>query len=289
MTMRCEEAREQLVHLLYEELPPEEAAVIRGHAQICSACARELRALEDTLGAIGAWGQLPVGQPFRPATTLQALRVAWARQRRWSRFAQRYRQWDIGPPVLCGIAFAALNFFLLKDYVAAAGLSASSHVFLGVLSGGLCAGLFYIALRGGQAPARLNPQPTAWAVLIAMGLTCLLLYLIPVPALLIRPPLGWLLEASPGGVGKDLAYLVMGAGYAAIPFVLGGLVAGRRIRERLLPHAVGGACMYVAAIAPGLAIVCAPFSLAIYLSMLAGAGMGGFGGALAGLWLMASV
>lgn len=289
MMMRCEDAREQLVHLVYDELPSEVTMALRSHADACPACARELRSLEATLAAIDGWGELAVGHPVHSAASLEALRTARARHGRRSRLVERWRPLELCLPALCGIAFGALTFFLLRDYVAAADLSATTHVFLGVLSGGLCAGLFHIALRGAQWPAGLQIQPTAWAVLAAMFLTCLLLYAIPVPTVLTRPPLAWLLEINPGGAGKALAYLVVGAVYAAIPFVVGGLATGRRIGERLLPHAVVGACVYLAAIAPGLAVVCAPFGLGIYLSMLGGAGIGGLGGALVGLWITASI
>lgn len=289
MTMRCEEAREQLVHLVYEELPPEDAVALRGHTDACPACARELRTLEATLGAISAWGQLPIDQRFRPAPALQAMMAARPGRHFWARLTKASGPWEFCPSALCGILFAGLSFLFLKDYLAAADLSATTHLFLGILSGGLCAGLFHIGLRGAQRPMGLHLQPTAWAVLIAMFLTCLLLYIIPVRALLARPPLAWLLDSSPGGLGKELAYLVIGAAYAAIPFLVGGLAAGRRIRDRLLPHAVAGACIYLAVIAPGLAVVCAPFGLSIYVTMLGGAATGAFGGALTGLWLMASV
>lgn len=288
MTMRCEDAREQLVDLVYDELPPEATMALRDHTDTCPACARELRALEATLGAIGAWGQLPIGQPFRPAPALQTMMTAGPGRHFWSRFTAAFRSWDFCPSAICGMIFAALTFFLLKDYIAAAELPATTHVFLGVLSGGLCAGLFHIALRGGQRPMGLRLQPTAWAVLIAAFLTCLLLYLIPLPVLLMRPPLAGLSETGPWGAGKEMAYFLMGVAYAAIPFVVAGMVASRRIRERLVPHAVAGACMYLLVVAPGLAIVCAPFNFGVYLSMLGGSGLGGLGGALAGLGLMAS-
>lgn len=285
--MQCEEARPQLLDLLYEELPAEEeATLVRRHCETCAACAQELRALEATLGAIDAWGHVPVGEPFRPAPALQALRSAQARQPRWFRAVGRGGPWEVCLSALCGVAFAALTMFLLRDYVAAAALSAPTHVILGVLSGGLCAGLVHLALRGGQAPGGLRLQPTAWAVLIAIFLTCLLLGLVPLPTLLARPVVARFLGVTASGAGSTLGYLVLGGAVAAVPFLIGGLAAGRRIRERLLPHAVAAACVYVVVIAPGLAIVCAPLGLAVYMSMLGGGAIGGLGGVLAGLWLI---
>lgn len=282
--MRCEEARDRLLDLVYEELPPEDALALRRHAEACPVCAEELRAIEATLGALDAWGQLPVGEPFRPAPALEALRAARSRRHFWSRWAERGGPWEVWVPALGGIAFAALSFFLLRDYVTAAGLSATTHVLLGVLSGGLWAGLCHLALRERTWAAPVRLQPTAWAVLIATFLTCVLLYLAPVTSLLARPPLAWLLEG--GATSKAMAYLLLGMLYAAIPFAAGGWVAGRRIRDRLLPHAVAGVCIYLLMIAPDLGVVCAPFGLGIYLSMLAGTALGGLGGAFAGLSLV---
>jgi hypothetical protein len=72
MDMRCEEIRDQLVDLLYDETGmPAAGPELRAHVQSCSACRKELEGLQQVRVALRAWKDeapiRPVALPKSPA------------------------------------------------------------------------------------------------------------------------------------------------------------------------------------------------------------------------------
>lgn len=286
--MRCGEVHEQLVHYFYGELAEDENAVIYGHLMGCRICQEELALLKLTFGALDAWqvpsspllderepAQLTPGPLYEGVTS-----------------AQR----PVFEPLTsigCGMLWALASLFLMKEYLSVNPFAPSTHLALGVLSAGLFAALCHLALwgyaRAFESRLGLSLMLTARVTLLAIGLTCLTFYMFPVP---------WIVQNWRGGSFAPflsqpfpiaLLYLLIGVGSAIIAFLVAGIALGRKLAHNLWLHALLAACLYVAVMAPGLAVICIPFSLAIYVSMLAGSLLGGVAGGMVGLRVAASL
>jgi len=73
--MRCEEIREQLVELLYEEAGmPAASPELRAHVQSCPACRKELEDLKQVRIALGTWkDEAPIRLVALPKSTARGL------------------------------------------------------------------------------------------------------------------------------------------------------------------------------------------------------------------------
>jgi hypothetical protein len=80
--MRCEEFRERLVELLYDDHgAAPDAADLRAHVRSCPACSRELEELAGVRKALGLWQDEPLLRPVEVPQALPAFRrglpAAW--------------------------------------------------------------------------------------------------------------------------------------------------------------------------------------------------------------------
>lgn len=85
--MTCNRARELLPLLLYDELPPEEAAELRGHLQQCAGCQQELTALGGVRQALDAASVVPAATVDLGRIYAQASQRQQRQLRRWRRVA----------------------------------------------------------------------------------------------------------------------------------------------------------------------------------------------------------
>jgi hypothetical protein len=101
--MNCNEARELLPALLYDNLPPENADAVRAHVTGCPACRQEFAELERVRIVLDAVAvpavSVDVSRVFQQAAALQQCRA-----RRWRRAAV----------AACGLAAALLLVVLLR-------------------------------------------------------------------------------------------------------------------------------------------------------------------------------
>jgi len=179
-----------------------------------------------------------------------------------------------------GTLWALASLLLLRKYLDASAFPPVVHLLLGVLSGGLFAGLCHLALWGSEGRLGGRLERTGWslkvvgrAALLAIGLTCLAFYAVPP---------GWVFRWGGLDSSPALGYFIVGGIYTTLAALGAGLFVGKRLGQRLLPHALLATCLYVVVMAPGLALICTPFGLMVYLSLLAGSALGGLLGALGG-------
>ncbi len=93
MIMGCDETREQLMDLLYDEGTPEARAESRAHLDACASCRAEWEALRGTRARVAALADRDVPS----AATARILRAAAERRRQG--FAERLADW-LGPLAL---------------------------------------------------------------------------------------------------------------------------------------------------------------------------------------------
>lgn len=286
--MSCREVHENLVHYLYGELEEGEKALVEEHLSGCRICRNELALLKLTFRALDAW-QVP-SPPILVDRILAQLEPGPAHEGAIS--ARR----PLLEPLIsigCGMLWALVSLFLLKKYLAVNTFTPFTHLVLGVLSGGLFAALCQLAFWGSgrafEERLGLSLTLTARVALLAIGLACLTFYVFPVP---------WLLQNLLGGplpvfLSSDstlvLSYLLVGGGSAIPASLVAGIALGKKLAYRPGLHALLAACLYVVVMAPGLAVICIPFSLAIYLSMLGGSLLGGVAGVTFGFWVASSI
>ena len=289
--MRCQEAREQLVHALYGELSEAEEAAVQEHLGACGECREELRALKATMKALDEWREVPL-----PATLHSVGRVSLAGALQAGRAWRWNAVFSYLAPVALGMALSLASLFLLREYLLANEFSSFTHVVLGISMGVLFSGLFQLAFKGKEilvqrktGEVRLSLKATAWMAITAIGMVCVLAYMFPAPWVLQRVAF----TLGPRGLADAsflrVAYFLLGAGYTSIAFFPGSLFVGRRLQGERLLHILVAACLYLIAIAPGLAVICLPFSLGIYLSMLGGSVVGSMIGSAFGIWIAARI
>lgn len=288
--MTCEECRASLVDLVYEEASPEEGRRLHAHLEGCEGCRRELEALRRVAGLLDRWQEIPLPVHPAPVPAPQPAPIG-IRSRVIS--LRRSPGWRIAGSLAAGACWALLSLFLLRGYLVASPLSPMLHVFLGALSAAIGSSLFYTAFGGSWAgpgvTARADSAPLARGVLLGAPITCLLLALGPAPwtvagfgspdevAAAVRP------EALAG------LYLLYGAGFGFLGLFAGYLVTGRGVWRGSLTTPAVAACLFLMAVAPGLAVVSIPFTAGTYASVLGGSALGGLGGSTLALWLRARV
>ncbi len=274
--MNCREVQELLIHYLYDECSAPEQGAVEGHLQACHPCQEELAALKRTLQALDLW-EVPSPEPSPESVTMGLLKPAG--RLKGSPLPGR----PFVEPLISiagGTLWALASLLLLRKYLDASAFPPVVHLLLGVLSGGLFAGLSHLALwgSGGVLGGRLGTtgpslKVTARAALLTIGLACLTFYAVPP---------GWIFRWGGLDSSPALGYFIVGGTYTTLAALVAGLFVGKRLEQRLLPHALLATCLYIAVMAPGLALICTPFGLAVYLSLLAGSALGGLLGALGG-------
>jgi len=288
--MSCEVCRASLVHLLYEEASPEVAGRLHTHLKGCEGCRRELETLQRVTGLLDRWQEIPLPVHPVPVPAPQPGPVG-TRSRLLS--LRRLPGWRVACSLAAGTCWALLSLFLLQSYLAASPLSPLAYVLLGSIAGAIGGGLCYTAFGGswpgfGPAP-RPDAAPLARGVLLGAPATCLFLALGPAPWTLAG--LGGPNELAAALRSEALAglYLLYGAGFGFLGLFAGYLVTGRGLWRGSLATPAVAACLFVLAIAPGLAVVAIPFTAATYAPVLGGSALGGLGGSTLALWLRAAV
>lgn len=286
--MSCRAVHENLVHYLYGELEEGEKAFVEGHLSGCRICRNELALLKLTFRALDAWQvqSSPVLVEREPAHLTPGPTYEGVT--------------SVRRPVLeplisigCGALWAFISLFLLRGYLSVNTFAPFTHLILGILSGGLFAALCHLALWGyGRAlegRLGLSLMLPARVALLAIGLACLTFYILPIPWLLQKGLAVPFLAFPSRDSALAPSYLLVGGNAALLAFLVAGIALGKRLAHGPRLHTLLAACLYVIVMAPGLAVICIPFSLVIYMSMLGGSLLGGVAGATFGFWAASSI
>jgi hypothetical protein len=284
--MTCEECRASLVDLVYEEASPEEERRLHAHLEGCEGCRRELEALRRVAGLLDRWQEIPLSVHPAPVRVPEP-GPSGVRSRV---FSPRWLPgWRIPGSLAAGACWALLLPFLLHGYLVASQLPGMVHVLLGVLSAAIGSSLFYTAFGGNWTrpgpSAYPEAAPLARGVLLGAPAACLLLALGPAPWTLAG--LGGPNELAAGLLPEALAglYLLYGAGFGFFGLFAGCVVTGRGVWRGSLTTSAAATCLFLLAIAPGLAVVSIPFAVGTYAPLLGGSALGGLGGSTLALWL----
>lgn len=274
--MDCRKCRECLVDYLYGELPREVGAHVRSHVAECVDCRSELRLLTRTRETLDAWREAPPPAYLGNVSQELAARVPRTRMTFWSRSMASH--WV---PLATGGLVALLTFVLLQDYVEASPLPTAIHVFLHILWGALFGLLLHLGLRGKSIHDAESPNGwwglassrAARGALVSASLGCILVAAVPLP--LFFRMTGLVSDSS-------MAYGLGLLGYSAVA-AAGATLAVRPSADGRCRHPMVLAGLYAVVMGPGLAVICVPLTLAVYLAALAGSIAGATLGSFAGL------
>lgn len=290
--MDCQEVQAQLIEYFYEEISPETEIVLLRHLEQCEQCAQEYQQLKETLQVLDRWEVSPPPGLFeRILTTVQQTGISRA-------FSWRQRV-EHPPPlsVLQQLVISAIVgsgatvgsiLFLTRILPSRPPLSTSALLICGAIWGVLYVTLF--GLASAQSDSRFSRirslARTARVTLVALGIATLMLGGGLFLQRLSFGALELVLNSVLGEIHSWGGYFVLGGLTALFALFLGTIIIGPSTTTQPISHTLLASCFFTMAVAPGLTILCLPFTLGIYLSAVAGSGVGALlGGSLGSLVL----
>lgn len=289
----CDKIQRQLAHYLYGELAPPQALEVMGHLERCGPCRDEFARLQRVYQALDLWEDLaPPPELHQRLLT----RVAEERVRepfRWREYVSREKAMlRTMASVACGIVAAIVSVLIVTGNVPTSPLTPQTFLICGILWGGVYIALFRLALTP-QRPARpslrwgrvrLDLTRVATVILVALGIAVFTTFAFPLLNLAdvreIRTLYGGWLSEWP----DQTVYFVFGSVVALIALLFPTRLLGGAAPLRPLSHGLLVGCLFTVAMAPGLMILCMPFTLALYLSALTGSAAGAVIGGAVGSW-----
>lgn len=291
--MACEKIQRQLAHYLYGELEPPQALEVMGHLERCPSCQDEFAHLRRIYQTLELWEDITPPPELR-----QRLLACVAQERarepfRWREYVLREKAMlRTTAAVACGIAAAIISVLIVTGNVLTSPLTPQTFLIYGILWGGVYIALFRLALTP-QGLARsslrwgrvaLDLTRVATVVLVALGIAVFTTFAFPLLNLAdvrdIRTLFGWWLSRWP----DQTVYFVFGSIVALIALLFPTRLLGGAATMRPLSTGLLVGCVFTIAMAPGLTILCIPFTLGLYLSALVGSAAGAFVGGTVGSW-----
>lgn len=277
--MDCHEVQQALIDASYDKLPAPVRRAVAAHRAACGDCDEVWTSLHAVHVALDQWHDVapPADLHARVLTRVAAARSTAATGVGWRRGLVH-----TGLSVGAGLAMMALTMLLLSPWLPLEAVTPRVLVICGALWGGAYIGLYRLALsEAGWRPwpggfGRSQIAGAAGVAVVALGMATVFVAVmarLPVVAALssLLSPL-WLTIVGSG----TLALLALLVSTAGLGYVLG---------PRSLMQALLAACLFLVAAAPGLLMVCVPFTLGAAAGVLLAVGLGaGAGGAL-GTWL----
>lgn len=292
-SISCEEFREGLDALLANTLEAERARAIHEHKDSCKECSEMY---ENTFDLLSSFSALPSPSP-RPYVIENLERSIEAEQRSitlgslWSRLQARPTYRMISAMALGLLAAFVTTFSFSQVALTLEGLTQTLLVCALFWACGYT-GMFDLAFRKKvtlQARSSFSltraGERIAFPVLIALGVATI--------GLLATAPFGGLrlIFSSFGGFGDSLAqpvpysgWFLFGALIGSVSLLLGVNLAHGRTSRPLLFDGVLAGSLFVLLIAPGLAIICVPFTLGLFFTLSAGLIIGALSGGILGFW-----
>ena len=277
--MNCEAVQQALIEALYDDLPATTRREVEAHRATCVACAQTWASLQAMQQVLGQWQDVapPADVRARVLAQVAAQRVAVPAGAWW-----RQGLLHTGLAVGAGLAMMAVTMVLLSRFLPLEAIAPPALLLCGSLWGGAYIGLCRLALSeaaGAQqrwVPGGLLLARAARMALLAVGVATLLLTLglaLPVAAWLERLfPTPWLTFLG----GGTVALLALGVSSGCL---------GRVPDTRPLLPTLLAACFFMLAVAPGLLMLCVPFTVGVYVGVVLAVGLGASAGGVLGALL----
>lgn len=256
--MNCDQIRERLVDLLYEELDHEERGAVTGHLESCTACQSRWARVRAVASAADRWSAPPVSRGIAE----RALVRVTAEQR--APRAPRLSPAVIAARLLLG-GGASLVSLLLVAGVANGQTTAVGAAALAVIWTVLYSGL----LLASHHPSIRSLAPAA---LVGTAGALVLVPVLSIPSV-VEACERWA-TAAQSSAPFTLVLLVVAAGYTAGPLVVGGLIGSGAHDRRGVVDGVKLSLLYGLMIAPAVYLQCLSLPLEITALWMSGAVLG---------------
>lgn len=288
--MECSKIKDQLIDYWYNELTKEEAGTVRKHLERCAICREELELLQRTHQWLNAWKEITPA-PGLSQRLQEQLTQARPRAKISSSVWKR-PLFKMGLSTACGVLTAILSVFILSGNMPTTGLSPKSLLICGILWSAAYSILFCLAFLGirtrreegsVQEPGSYLFQaaiPALIAVLVATLITSLVLSKSPQ-----LNEIKLFLDNLLDPLSDSMRYFLLGSMTSLFSLFIGSLILGRRLSVTPLVQGSLAACLFTMAVAPPLSVLCIPFTLGIYTSLLFGSFLGALTGGTLGSWL----
>ena len=289
----CGTIEKQLIHYLYGELTPEESLEVSRHLETCNNCRKEFEALQMTVGILSKWQDITPAQELRDKLFKRISRESWSW---WVRIGNYILTANLALKtvfsVVFGVLSAFLSVFIITRYVTPTHLSPESLLICGIVWSGAYIALFGLALNRKGSGVTIKGVKFDLTHLARGALVS-----IAIATTLVSVSLCLVLETSQvsnfkalfgtlfGEFHRGFVYFSAGSVLALASLFTGSLILKKGSASHPFVHCLLATCLFTLAIAPGLTVICIPFTLGIYLSLLSGSGFGALLGSTVGFLL----
>lgn len=280
--MDCKEAKVLIVTLLSGDISEREKESLLAHLATCKVCSHEKEGLERVWRNIGALPELEVPADLRDATLSRFEEMFQREKLRLSRKGFLWQDWIPKPlaAIFGGVAMAVFSLWVLRGVTALEQLSGEVVFLCAALWTGILAGTFLLAT--GSFPALgFGWQWASRVGLVSLGVTMSGTVLCPKMNLI-----HWWETLPPGqfllSFGSAVSHGAFGIIYSFLPFSIALYFLGRKMKGKLLPHALSAGGFFLVLLLPAIYLQASPLSSAALQTWVAGSIFGILIGVLTG-------
>ncbi|RMF67693.1 MAG: hypothetical protein D6743_04485 [Calditrichaeota bacterium] len=284
--MTCPEVQEMLMSYLAGDVSEKERRQVKNHVEACSACARELHELHLVWQSLDAWDEQSVPKHveqkiLRAAREASASLEEHSAVHSWGGLRRLFRPMI---PLALGLVAAIFSAGVLSSGMNLSEVHPLGLTAVGALWTGIYGIVFYMLFSAGSTEAR-TWRAFAQASIIAVGIFLGFTLFSPVPSSVHFCRYYSLTQPVVDRLSIGGTFFLFGALYALIPMSLAAYLSGARAGKH--PWAKGSLAgvMFVALIAPGIYLQCAPFAFGVLLVWFGGALVGSVLGGVLGYWV----
>lgn len=280
--MDCEEAKALVADLLSGDILEWGEKSLMAHLATCKVCSHEKEGLERVWRNIGALPELEVPADLRDATMSRFEEMLQRERPRLSWMGFLWEDWVPKPlaAIFGGVAMAVFSLWVLRGVTALEQLNDEVIFLCAALWTGVLAATFLLA-TGNLPGLGFTWQWASRVGLLSLGLTMLGTFLCPKMNLIhwweTLPPGRFLLNFGPA-----ISQGAFGIIYSFLPFSIALYFLGRKMKGKLLPHALSAGGFFLVLLLPAIYLQASPLSSAAIQTWVAGSIFGILIGALSG-------
>ncbi|MBI4642111.1 MAG: zf-HC2 domain-containing protein [Candidatus Tectomicrobia bacterium] len=281
--MKCLQVQHFLTDYLYDELSWWRRRQVAHHVEKCHQCQRELELLRKTRAVLHLWKEVEpsreLGERLTERLVEESLSVFGK--------IEEGPQWSSPRsflPIGYGTLAASVSIVVFARNALEPTIDLRIVLVCGMFWATVYSLFFKFALNGFlmTAVSRAIVKPVVSAILLAMGFATVMTFLLPFLVREERVEFIYLSSRDPLVLGL---YFLLGAGYALLSLFLGAILAPEPPKGKIFLYGSVAGCFFALVLAPGLIILCIPFTLGLYAMLLLGSTVGAIAGGTLGFWI----
>jgi len=282
--MKCLQVQHFLTDYLYDELSWWRRRQIAHHVEKCHQCQRELELLRKTRAVLHRWEEVEPSTELRERLTARLSEERLSIPEKVEEGSQRSSLRDF-LPLIYGTLAALFSVTAFARNALEPTIDLRTLLVCGMFWAAAYSLFFRLAFFNGSLKAaigKMSEKPVVPAILIAMGFATIMTFLLP---FLVREEgVEFLYISSRDPLILGL-YFLSGGGYALLSLFFGAILAPEPPKGKVFLYGSVAGCVFVLVLAPGLVILCIPFTLGLYSILLLGSTVGAIAGGTLGFWI----